>query len=311
MKRKAAKSQFNRKIRLKGFYLNKTQTAVIFASPAIIFTFVLLLYPIVTVFRNSMYDIKLYVQQPLKFIGFENFSSIFTKDPYFWTAFKNTLIFTGIAVPLELCVGFFLALLLNLKIRARGIYRTLLLLPWVTPPVVAALMWAWLLNFNSGLVNYLLTNIGILSSPRLWLGEAQTALLSVILIDLWRETPFFILVLLAGMQTVPIELYEAVKIDGGNFFAQIRYVMLPLIKHSILISLLIRTMSAFKIFDLIYVLTHGGPAGATEVLATYTYKTTFEFMKIGLGSAMSIFILLIVIILSVIYIRLLNKQEKA
>ncbi|PKL14709.1 MAG: ABC transporter permease [Spirochaetae bacterium HGW-Spirochaetae-8] len=311
MKREDAKSPSIRKIRSKGFYLSKTQTAVLFASPAIIFTFVLLLYPIITVFRNSMYDMRLYVQQPSKYIGFENFSHIFTKDPYFWTAFKNTLVFTGIAVPLELFVGFLLALLLNLKIRSRGIYRTLLLLPWVTPPVVAALMWAWLLNYNSGLVNYLLTNIGILSSPRLWLGEAQTALLSVIFIDLWRETPFFILVLLAGMQTVPIELYEAVKIDGGNFLAQIRYVMLPLIKHSILISLLIRTMSAFKIFDLIYVLTHGGPAGATEVLATYTYKTTFEYMKIGLGSAMSIFILLIVIILSIIYIRLLGKQDNA
>jgi ABC-type sugar transport system permease subunit len=145
----------------------------------------------------------------------------------------------------------------------------------------------------------------------LWLGDAQTALMSVILIDVWRETPFFILILLAGMQTVPLELYEAVEIDGGNRFVKIIHVMLPLIKHSILISLLIKTMSAFKIFDLIYVLTHGGPAGSTEVLATYTYKTTFEYMKIGLGSAMSILILIIVIALSMVYVKMLGKQENA
>jgi ABC-type sugar transport system permease subunit len=274
-------------------------------------TFVLLLYPIFWVFRSSLYDLSLsQIGQP-KFIGIDNFRHILTDDPYFWTAVKNTFVFTGIAVPLELTLGFLIALPLNRAMKGRGIFRMLFMLPWVTPPVVAALMWAWLLNDSYGLINYILLKIGILTTPRLWLGDLRTALACIILIDAWRETPFFILILLAGMQTVPTELYEAAKIDGAGRYRQIRYVMLPLIKPSIMVALLVRTMAAFKIFDLIYVLTHGGPAGATEVLATYTYKTSFAFMKMGLGSALAIIILGIVIIISGLYIKFLGQQENA
>jgi ABC-type sugar transport system permease subunit len=294
-----------------GFALTRTQTAVLLVSPAIIMTFILLLYPIISVFRNSLYDLSLARVSEAKFVWLNNFRRLLTSDPYFLTAVKNTFIFSAIAVPLEFAFGFLVALLLNDAMKGRGIFRTLLMLPWVTPPVVAALMWAWLLNDSYGLINYALLKMGIFSAPRLWLGDLSTAMASVILIDAWRETPFFILILLAGMQTVPTELYEAAKIDGAGRYRQIRHVMLPLIRSSIMVALLVRTMAAFKIFDLIYVLTHGGPAGATEVLATYTYKTTFAFMKLGMGSALAIIILGIVIIFSALYVRLLGKQEIA
>jgi ABC-type sugar transport system permease subunit len=293
------------------FSLTRTQTAILLASPALLLTFVLLLYPIVSVFRNSLYELSLARVSESHFVGLGNFQHLLTDDPYFLTALRNTLIFSGIAVPLELILGFLIALLLNDAMKGRGIYRTLLMLPWVTPPVVAALMWAWLLNDSYGLINYGLLKLGILSAPRLWLGDLQTALLCVILIDAWRETPFFILILLAGMQTVPVELYEAAKMDGAGGFRRVRHVMLPLIRPSLMVALLVRTMAAFKIFDLIYVLTHGGPAGATEVLATYTYKTTFAFLKMGMGSALAIIILGIVVLLSGIYVVLLGKQENA
>jgi multiple sugar transport system permease protein len=299
------------KPRRRGFSLTRTQTAVLLASPAIILTFVLLLYPIAAVFRNSLYDLSLARASEAVFVGLGNFRSLITQDPYFRTALKNTFIFTGIAVPLELVLGFLIALLLNDAMKGRGIYRTLLMLPWVTPPVVAALMWAWLLNDSYGLINFGLLKLHILSAPHLWLGDLRSAMACVILIDAWRETPFFILILLAGMQTVPVELYEAAKMDGAGRARQIRHVMLPLIRPSLMVALLVRTMAAFKIFDLIYVLTHGGPAGATEVLATYTYKTTFAFMKMGMGSTLALIILAIVVILSGFYVRLLGKQENA
>jgi ABC-type sugar transport system permease subunit len=294
-----------------GFAMTRTQTAILLVAPAIIMTFILLLYPIILVFRNSLYDLSLARVSEAKFIWLNNFWRLLTGDPYFLKAVKNTFIFSGIAVPLELTLGFLVALLLNDPMKGRGIFRTLLMLPWVTPPVVAALMWAWLLNDSYGLINYALLKMGILTNPRLWLGDLRTAMACVIVIDTWRETPFFILILLAGMQTVPAELYEAAKIDGASRFRQIWHVMLPLIRSSIMVALLVRTMAAFKIFDLIYVLTHGGPAGATEVLATYTYKTTFAFMKLGLGSAMAIIILAIVIIISGLYVKLLGRQENA
>jgi ABC-type sugar transport system permease subunit len=294
----------------RGVNLSKTQTGVLMALPAFVLTFALLIYPIINVFWLSLHRANLARPDRFAFVGLQNFENILFHDSQFWTVIRNTLFFTVVVVVSELILGFFIALALNREFAGRGLFRTLSMTSWVIPPVVTGLIWAWILNDTYGIINYLLRQLNIISRPILWLGDIKTAMWSVIAIDIWRETPFFCLNLLAGMQTIPHELYEAAHIDGANRFQSIVHVMLPMIKPAILVSLLIRTMSAFKTFDLIYVLTHGGPAGQTEVLATYIHRTAFGFMDMGKGSALSVIMLGIVVVCSIFYIKLLGQDSE-
>lgn len=289
--------------------LSRVHTGILMAIPASLFTFALLVYPILNVFWSSLYELNLAEPANTAFRGLGNFVDILFRDPNFWLVVRNTVFFTAIVVGAELAIGFLLALVLNQTFPGRGFFRTAFMTPWVIPPVVVALVWAWILNDTYGILNYLLMRIGIITQPVLWLGDVRTAMWSVIAIDIWRETPFFTLVLLAGLQAIPTDLYEASAIDGASRVQKVWFVTLPLLKPSILVSLLVRTMSAFKIFDLIYVLTHGGPAGQTEVLATYIYKTAFTYMDIGRGSALAVIMLVIVLVLSYCYIRLLGEKQ--
>jgi multiple sugar transport system permease protein len=234
-----------------------------------------------------------------EFAGFENFQRML-QDAHFWTATFTTAVFVVESVCLELTLGLIFALLLQREFRGRALARALVLIPWAVPGVVVARFWEWILNADYGVLNYLL---GVRIN---WLGNPFWALQAVVVADVWKSTPFVVLLLLAGLQVVPPQLYLAARIDGANGWQQFRHITLPLLKPVILLVLLFRTMDAARIFDVIFVLTGGGPANQTETLVIYAYKTLYRMLQFGFGSALSVATFLFVLALSLVYLRMLR-----
>lgn len=227
--------------------------------------------------------------------GVENFK-IILNDVYFWEALKHTIYIVIISVPISFVLALLIAVCLN-KIRFSGnILRTGLLLPWMIAPALASTMWRWLYNDQFGILNYILYYFGIVKQPVLWLANPKIAINSIVICDVWQYTPFCMIILFAGLQDVPEELYDASKVDGANSFEIFRYITLPYLKSHITFVFLIRTVFTLRIFDFVFTLTKGGPARSTEVLTTYIYKLGFQFMKYDYSSAVSIILLLITII---------------
>ena len=243
------------------------------------------------------------------FVGLSNYTEALT-DGRFWAALGHTAIFTVGTVTLELLLGLFLALSLHRAYRGRGLVRTVVLLPWAIPTVVAALLWAFLFDSQAGIVNAVLTDAGLMSRgrPLEWFIDATAAWVPVILADVWRMTPFVTLLLLAGLQNIDASLYEAARIDGAGAWQQFRHVTLPLLKPAILVVLIFRTLDAFRVFDLVYVLTKGGPGTATEPVALYTFNRLLNNLRFGYGSALSVLLFVITFLLAVFYIKVLGAS---
>jgi multiple sugar transport system permease protein len=237
-----------------------------------------------------------------------NFTRL-ASDGFFQTALVHTLIITIVALACELALGLGLALLLNRQIRGRGIFRATLLIPMMLPTVVVGVVWRLMLNPNFGAINGTLKRFGINTDSLTWTASPRLALLSVIAVDIWQWTPFVFLVLLAGLQAIPEEPYEAALIDGSSRWQTFRYITLPLLKPAILIALLLRTMDLLRVFDQIFILTEGGPGFATETIALYIYRAAFRFFDFGYAAAMSFVLLVVTNIISTIYIRMLQSQE--
>jgi multiple sugar transport system permease protein len=240
--------------------------------------------------------------------GLGNFARLFS-DNFFLTAMAHTLVYAVAALTCEFLLGLGLALLLNRQIRGRGFFRATLLVPMMLPPVVAAIVWRLLLNPNFGAINGMLKQIGIDTESLTWTASPGLAMLSVIAVDVWQWTPFVFLVLLAGLQAIPQEPYEAALIDGSSRWQTFWHVTLPLLKPAILIVLLLRTMDLLRVFDQIFILTEGGPGFATETVSLYIYRTAFRFFDFGYATAMSFVLLLLTNVISVFYIRLLQRHE--
>jgi multiple sugar transport system permease protein len=241
------------------------------------------------------------------FIGLENFNQIL-KDPRVLYTLVITLIFTVISVFCELILGLALALIMNKAMKGRGLIRTISLIPWAIPTSVAALMWSYLYNGSSGIIANMISSIGLINAPTELLLTANGALGAIIVADIWKTTPYMALLLLAGLQVIPNTLYESSSLDGANKLMQFRHITLPLLKPSILVALLFRTLDAFRVFDLIYVLTGGGPGGTTESISIYAYKVMFAQTRFGYGSAMILIMAIAVGIISFAYIKLLDVQ---
>lgn len=220
------------------------------------------------------------------FVGLANYAELLG-DARFREAMAHTAFFTAVSVALELVLGLFLALAMNRAFRGRGVVRAAVLVPWAIPTVVAALLWRFLFDSQAGVVFV----------------HAWTAWVPVILADVWKTTPFVALLLLAGLQGIPAELYEAAAVDGAGRWWQLRHVTLPLLKPAILVALVFRTLDAFRVFDLVYVLTGGGPGTATEPIALYTFNTLFQDLRFGYGSALSVVVFLVTFALALLYVR--------
>jgi len=241
------------------------------------------------------------------FSGLNNFGKVLT-DKRVRDTIIFTLVFTFVSVFLELCLGMMLALIMNKAMKGRGMIRTISLIPWAIPTSVAALMWSYLYNGSSGIIAHMFSAIGLISDPTQLILGAKGALGAIILADVWKTTPYMALLLLAGLQIIPNTLYESSSLDGATKLQQFKHVTLPLLKPSIFVALLFRTLDAFRVFDLIYVLTGGGPGGATESISIYAYKVMFAQTRFGYGSSMVLIMAIAVGIITFIYIKLLNVQ---
>jgi multiple sugar transport system permease protein len=273
-----------------------------FIIPALILLSFVTIYPIIYVFYLSLQR-RLLIFDISRFIGLENYLFLL-RDDRFWNALKNTTYFTSVSVLLELSLGLSIAVLLNRSFRLKGLVRAFVLIPWAIPTVVSAKMWEWIYNTDFGILNH------ILGLKINWLGSPFWAMNAAIFMDVWKTIPFVAILLMAGLQVIPQELYQAAKVDGAGNWAIFRKITLPLLKPVILVVLIFRTLDAFRVFDTIYVLTGGGPANATETLSIYAYKVLFQTLQFGYGSTLSVAIFLCIGSISILYIKLLSKGIK-
>ncbi|WP_027409012.1 carbohydrate ABC transporter permease [Anoxybacteroides tepidamans] len=241
------------------------------------------------------------------FIGLKHYKDSLS-DPRLWKALWNTTSFTVISVAIELVLGLGIALLINKAFFGRGLVRATILIPWAIPTAVSALMWKFLYDGQNGIVAKYFADLGLIDRMGDLLTNETGAMFSVIFADVWKTTPYMALLLLAGLQTIPSSLYEAASIDGATKWQQFIKITLPLLKSSILVALLFRTLDAFRVFDLIYVLTGGGPANSTETISILAYKVMFSQTNFGGGSALAVIVFICVAIISMIYIKLLGAD---
>lgn len=276
-------------------------------APAVLVLFVFVAAPITHSIVLSFYRIIVGLPQVASpFIGLENYRELL-QDPVARHSFWVTLVFVSTTTFFELFLGLLLALLIHRRFPGRGTLRACVLIPWAIPTVVAAQMWRFLFNDAYGMINYALFGDGFAHYVP-WLAQPGTALLAIILADIWKTSSFAALLILAGLQMIPEELYQAAKVDGAGPWRRFRHVTLPLIRPAILVALLFRTIDAFRVFDLAFVMTQGGPADATNVLQLYGYKKLFVEGWMGYGSAISVSIFIMVLILAVLYVRLAGRR---
>jgi len=282
----------------------------LFIAPALIFLYFMTIYPMGKVIYDSLFDYSMGYKGG-HFIGIVNYISLF-KDKLLLTSLKNTIIFSLGAVIFHLILGLFLAILLNQHFNKKNnflqnLFRGAFLMPWLFSSAVAAAIWALMFN-PFGILNYALSKFGL--GPISFLGDSTIAMWSVIWVDVWKFFPFSMVMILAGLQSIPIELYEASTIDGASRMGQFRYVTLPLLTPVIIVITTLDFIWSFGFFDMIWLLTRGGPMDATEVLATYNYKTAFLGLKFGYASSISVVIFIILLILSLIYLRIYRKSSE-
>ncbi len=241
------------------------------------------------------------------FVWFANYVEVLV-DPRFWGAMWHTAIFTVGSVALELVLGLILALALNRAYRGRGLVRAAVLVPWAIPTVVAALLWRFMFEGQAGIVNAVLSDVGLVDRSFVWFIHSTAAWVPVILADVWKMTPFVALLLLAGLQNIDDSLYEAARIDGAGPWQEFWHVTLPMLKPAILVALIFRTLDAFRVFDLIFVLTGGGPGTSTEPIALYTFNALLQNLRFGFGSALSVIIFVVTFGLAMFYIKVLGAE---
>lgn len=267
-------------------------------SPALLLMLGLSVLPLANLFMTSFYDVTWARGQAIWTpIGLANYAAL-PGDALFRAGLVNTFIFAAGAVGGQMVLGFFLAVLCSRVTRGQVLYRTVFILPILIPGIVVGAIWKLMFNYDFGLINQA---IGLLElAPQDWLGTAQTALASVILVDIWHWTPFCFLLFLAGLESLPQDVYEAARIDGASIWQELRYVTLPLMLPTIMVTFAFRLMVAFKVFDEVYLLTGGGPGTATEVLSFTIYQRFFTENRLGYGAAMSVAVIFLVSILLVI-----------
>jgi multiple sugar transport system permease protein/N,N'-diacetylchitobiose transport system permease protein len=273
--------------------------------PALIFLFCVIFIPLIYALQLSL----LHTQGLNRsWVGLKNYTDILSQR-FFWESSFRTAYFTIVSVSLEFILGMLVALLLHQKFKWRGIARAALILPWALPTVVNGVLWSWIFNASYGSLNALLKQMGLIKAYVAWLGTSFSAMNSVILADVWKNFPMMTLILLAGLQTIPPSFYESSKIDGAGPLQRFFRITLPVLRPSILACLVMRTMEAFKVFDIVYTMTKGGPANGTQVISYYTYQTSFQYSKFGYGAALSYLVSFIIFLLAFAYIKILNTKE--
>jgi multiple sugar transport system permease protein len=296
----------------KGYLDRRRRTGTLLLLPALAVLFLVLALPIATSVLLSLQSVDsgtgaLFTD----WVGLDNYIRL-ASDPVFAMALRNSVYYMVVEVAGVVAIGLGFALLLNHPLVARhSILRVVLLVPWALAPVANAVLWKWIYNSSYGILNFVLQQLGLIQRPIVWLGDASTALNSLLLAEIWKEIPFITLLLLAGLQNVPPILYRAARLDGAGAWQTFRYVTLPQLRSTILICVVLQSIWALKSFDLVYVLTRGGPANATVLLNFLAYRVTFQFGNIGFGAAVADILFLLMFTLALVYTRVFRPTAGA
>lgn len=282
---------------------------MLFVAPAMIVLAAILGFPIVDSILLALQRVQLTggaVSQ--SWVGLENFERLFA-DPVFWKAAINTAYFSVMEVILVTLISLGVALLLNHPMGKSGFFRILLIIPWAIAPVANAVLWKWILNANYGVLNGLLKSLGIIDNYQVWLGSPFSALNFLLIVDVWKSVPFVALLMLAGLQRVPQSLYRAAYMDGAGPLQSFLHVTLPTMRGVLAIAIVLQTIWSLRVFDLVFVLTRGGPADATALLNFLAYRVTFNFLDLGYGSAIANVIFAVTFVLAGLYVWLLWPRQ--
>jgi multiple sugar transport system permease protein len=275
--------------------------------PALLILLAVFAYPLVFSAYTSVHDYDITKPQDSEFVGLDNYIAT-VQNADFQRALRNSFFYVGLAIPIEFLLGLILAMALATVTRGRGALRTMLIIPMMLAPVTIGLMWKFMYNDQLGIINFILRELGV-NRPPLWLSDPELALYSIIVTEVWATVPIFVLLLLAGLLSIPPDYYEAAKIDGAGPFAAFRFITLPLLRPVILVALLIRGMDAFRVFDIVYVMTKGGPALRSDVLSYYLYRTAFTEREFGEATAVGWIMLAILLAGGMTLIGLMRRRN--
>jgi multiple sugar transport system permease protein len=287
--------------------MTDSRRAWLLNGPALVVLLALVAYPIGYSFWVSLHRQNLRRPRATRFLGLDNYVALW-RDPQFLGSLRTTALFVLLVVSMTVVLALVLALVLNETFLGRGVLRSLALLPWAMPGVVNGLMWRTIFDARTGALNGLLTQLGVIDDYQAWLSSPTGAFLLTAFAQVWNTLPFAVILLLAGLSTIPSDLYDAARVDRAGVFARFREVTLPWLMHPLLIVLILETMNSFRAFDTIYVLTGGGPGDATDVIAVLNVRTALTYTDVGLGSAIAWVITLITLAVSVLYIGLLYRR---
>lgn len=285
---------------------NERTLGVMLLAPAFLLLALIVVYPIGKLIWNSFFDLRLSGGGTVKFVGWENYLLVL-QDKDFWNATKNTVLITLITVPGALVVGLGLALLANLPFRRQWPVRLALLLPWALPLSFAGLIFAWFFHTEYGVVNDVLRRLGD-DEPTMWLLRPNWAFAAICATIIWKTSSFMALILLAGLQMIPKSLYEAAEVDGASRWQQFWQITIPMLMPSIIVALIFRTITALQTFDIPYTMTKGGPGNATETLAMLIHKTTIDYLDVGYGSTLAVFMFLLSLAVTAVYLRRIGRN---
>ncbi len=295
------------KKKIVGQYLSDFQFALILIVPCFIVMGLIIVYPLFRAVFMSFTDYNL-LRPQFGWVGLQNYLNWFSNE-IFWEVLLNTVLFSLSSVGLSLIVGLVLALLLNRDIVGRRFFRGAILMIWIVPWVVVSFLWLYMFNPNYGLFNYLLYRLGIIDEFLPWFAQPNLAKMSILIVYSWRSIPFMMIMLLAGLQTIPNDVIDAAEIDGAGAIARFRWVTIPYLKQILLIVFLLQTIRLFQEFTLIYLLTGGGPIYATTTLSIHVYQTAFQSYEMGTASAIGVTWLIFLMVFGFLYIKIITKKE--
>lgn len=275
-------------------------------APGVILVGLILIYPMISGIVSSLFTQHSLTASNRTFVGFEHYGTLFS-DSIFKGAFWNTLIWTLCVVVGQYLIGLLIALLLNEELPGRGIFRSLILIPWIVPMIAAGLTWKWIYSSQFGILNYILMKIGLISGPIDWLGNSSYALFSVLAVSVWKGIPFVAIVLLAGLQSIDREMYEAANMSGANIWQRFWYITLPSLKGVSLVIVTLTIIWSFNQFDLVYLMTKGGPSNSTQLIPVYSYLNAFNFFKMNYAAALSTIGVIMLSVFAIFYLK--NNKE--
>lgn len=287
-----------------------TRERLFLLAPALLLLLVVVGIPVLRVAFLSFTRSEMTEGISSQFAGFDSFVRLW-QDGRWWMSLRNTFVFTATSVAAEMVMGLGIALALQRAFRGRGLVRAIVMLPWALPTAVMALAWAWIFNDSFGVANDVLQKLRLIGEPVAWLGQAGTAMLAMVVADVWKTTPFVALILLAGLQSIPAQVVEAARVDGLDGWQRFTRVTLPLLVPSLVVALAFRAVQAYGAFDIVYVMTGGGPGGSTETVSLYAFQNYFRYLDFGYGSAIAMQGAVIAAMLALVVVRVARGRGGA